>query len=88
MGRLLASRDPCTKVVGVDFNRGYVAYARKRASEDELTNLSFETGDLQDLTCDDRSFDIIWSQFVLYFLPHPEAALEEFRRLIKTVAQS
>jgi SAM-dependent methyltransferase len=83
MSRLLASRNPSARVIGVDINPGYVAYAQKRASEEGLTNLSFETGDLQDLAFDDRSFDVVWSQFVLYFLPDPEAALKEFRRLLK-----
>jgi SAM-dependent methyltransferase len=81
--RLLASHYPGTEVVGIDLNPGYLAYARARASADGLTNLSFEPGNLQHLPFADARFDIVWSHLVLYFLPSPEAALREFRRVLR-----
>ena len=80
MARLMASTHPEWDVVGVDFNPAYVAYARDRA---RLANLSFEQGDLRALNFPDSSFDVIWSRFVLYFLPSPEDAIREFRRVLR-----
>jgi SAM-dependent methyltransferase len=80
MARLMASTHPEWDVVGVDFNPAYVAYARDRG---RLANLSFEQGDLRALKFTDASFDVIWSRFVLYFLPNPEDAIREFRRVLR-----
>jgi ubiquinone/menaquinone biosynthesis C-methylase UbiE len=75
MARLIASTHPEWDVVGVDFNSAYIAYARDRG---RFANLSFERGDLRALNLADASFDVIWSRFVLYFLPSPEDAIENF----------
>jgi ubiquinone/menaquinone biosynthesis C-methylase UbiE len=80
MARLMASTHPAWDVVGVDFNPAYVAYARDRG---RFANLSFEQGDLRALNFADASFDVVWSRFVLYFLPCPEDAIREFRRVLR-----
>jgi ubiquinone/menaquinone biosynthesis C-methylase UbiE len=80
MARLMASTHPGWDVVGVDFNPAYVAYARDRG---RFANLSFEQGDLRALNFADASFDVVWSRFVLYFLPCPEDAIREFRRVLR-----
>jgi ubiquinone/menaquinone biosynthesis C-methylase UbiE len=82
MARLMASSHPDWDVVGVDFNSNYVAYARGRGRAASLANLSFEQGDLRALNFANASFDVIWSRFVLYFLPSPDDALREFRRVL------
>jgi SAM-dependent methyltransferase len=69
--------------VGVDFNPEYVAYARTRGRADNLENLHFEQGDVCALQFASASFDLVWSRFVLYFLPKPEEAIQEFRRVLK-----
>ena len=81
--RLLAARHPAAEVVGIDLNPGHVAYARNRASAEGLGNLTFETGNLEALPLADASFDVVWSHLVLLFLPHPEIALKEFRRVLR-----
>jgi SAM-dependent methyltransferase len=80
MARLMAATHPEWDVVGVDFNTVYVDYARARS---RLANLVFEQGDLGALNFADSSFDVIWSRFVLYFLPNPEDAIREFRRVLR-----
>jgi len=45
--------------------------------------LVFEQGNLQALCFAPATFDIIWSRFVLYFLPQPDAAIAEFKRVIR-----
>jgi ubiquinone/menaquinone biosynthesis C-methylase UbiE len=83
MARLLAARHPAAEVVGVDLNPDCVTYARDRAAREGLRNLTFETGDLQALSLADASLDVVWSQMVLYFLPRPDAAVGEFRRVLR-----
>jgi len=87
VSRLVAATFPECEVVGVDLNPEYVEYAAGRAKADGLTNLTYEQGDLQSLRFVDKSFDVIWSQFVLYFLPDPQAALVEFLRIVKPGGQ-
>ncbi len=87
MSRLLAKHYPGASVTGFDLNTDYVAYARARAAAEGLGNVVFEPGDLQAKPFDDASFDAVWSQFVLYFLPRPEDAVRELRRVTKPVGQ-
>jgi ubiquinone/menaquinone biosynthesis C-methylase UbiE len=82
MARLLASRHPDAAVVGLDLNPRYLAYARARAAAEGLTNLAFVQGDVQALPFQGSSFDLAWSQSVLYFLPRPTDAVREFRRVL------
>ena len=83
MARLLAAHHPAAEVVGIDLNPDYVIYARDRAAREGLRNLTFETGDLQALPLADASFDVVWSQNVLFFLPRPDAAVGELRRVLR-----
>lgn len=83
VARTIAARFPEAEIVGLDLNPDYVAYAQARADAEGLRNVRFEAGDLQALRFEPGSFDLVWSQFVLYFLPDPQAALEGFRRIVR-----
>jgi SAM-dependent methyltransferase len=83
MARLIASSHPEWDVVGLDVNPNYVSYARDRAKAASLENSAFEHGNLQALRFEKASFDVVWSRFVLYFLPQPEIAIAEFRRILR-----
>jgi ubiquinone/menaquinone biosynthesis C-methylase UbiE len=83
MSRLIASHHPHFEVVGIDLNPAYISYAQDLGRAAALDNLTFEQGDLRALPFTPASFDVIWSRFVLYFLPNPEAAIAEFRRVIR-----
>jgi SAM-dependent methyltransferase len=83
VARIIAECRPDLEVVGLDLKPDYVAYARATAAARGLANLSFEQGDVQALPFPDASFDRVWSQFALYFLPRPEAAVAEFRRVLR-----
>jgi SAM-dependent methyltransferase len=83
IARLIASRQRDWSVVGVDFNPNYVRYAEDRRRAESLANLTFEQGDVRRLHFAEASFDLVWSRFVLYFLPDPEAAITEFKRLVR-----
>jgi SAM-dependent methyltransferase len=84
VSRLVAQTFPEAEIVGVDLNPAYVSYAGEKASELGLTNVRYEQGDLQSLRFADGEFDVVWSQFVLYFLPDPFAALTEFKRITRS----
>jgi ubiquinone/menaquinone biosynthesis C-methylase UbiE len=83
VSRLIAKRHRDARVTGVDLSPAFVADAARRAAAESLSNLTFETGDIAALRFADASVDLIWTQFVLYFLPRPELALAEFRRLLR-----
>ena len=83
LARTIASSHPHWEVVGVDLNPSYIAYAQGRGREAQLDNLAFMQGNLQALSFAAATFDIIWSRFVLYFLPDPGAAIAEFKRVIR-----
>jgi SAM-dependent methyltransferase len=69
--------------VGVDLGSAYVAYADELSKASSLKNVRFEQGNLQALKYPNATFNIIWSRFVLYFLPNPEAAIGEFMRVLR-----
>lgn len=83
VARTVAATFPQSSIIGIDLNPTYVDYARRLGQAEGLDNLTFVAGDLQVLPFDDGSFDQVWSQFVLYFVPDPEAVLREFRRVTK-----
>jgi ubiquinone/menaquinone biosynthesis C-methylase UbiE len=83
LSRLLASHRPKLDIVGVDLNPAYVAYASDLGAAACLKNVRFEQGNLQALRFPDASFDVIWSRFVLYFLPNPAQAIAEFMRVLR-----
>jgi len=87
MTRLLAKHYPGASVTGFDLNTDYLAYARARAAAEGLGNVAFEPGDLQAMQFADASFDAVWSKFVLFFLPRPEDAVRELRRVTRPGGQ-
>src|SRR6478672_10566216 len=83
MSRLIARSFPEVEVVGVDVREQYLDYARARAREEGLHNLTFERGDVFALPFPDASFDLVWSKYLLQWLREPKTALAEFKRLVK-----
>ncbi len=83
MSRLLAARNPGATVLGLDAEPAYVAYANALVRKQGLSNVSFRKGDAQQLSFADATFDLVWSKYVLYFLPRPDDAIKELRRVTK-----
>lgn len=82
---LLAARLVGTsgEVVGVDQSPQALGLARRRASDEGLSQVVFVEGDITDFDCD-ATFDALIGRFVLMFLPDPAAVL---RKLSRHVAQ-
>jgi len=76
----MTQRWPDRRVVGVDLAPPFIAYARSRKSGEQPT---FEIGDACALPYDDGRFAAAATQLVLMFIPRPEVALREIRRVTR-----
>ena len=70
------------RVTGVDFAPAMLAAARQKAAAQGLA-VRFEEGDAENLPLAPRSFDLAISRHVLWTLPHPEAAIVEWIRVLR-----
>jgi ubiquinone/menaquinone biosynthesis C-methylase UbiE len=69
-------------VVGIDFSEEMLKLARRKIDERGL-EVSLKIGDAEDLPFEDNSFDAIVNRAVLWTLPDPKRALEEWKRVLK-----
>jgi ubiquinone/menaquinone biosynthesis C-methylase UbiE len=76
----LASRGH--QVTGVDFAPEMLTQARRKAAERHAA-IRFEEADAEQLPFPPGSFDLIVSRHVLWTLPHPEAAIDEWIRVLR-----
>jgi phosphatidylethanolamine/phosphatidyl-N-methylethanolamine N-methyltransferase len=73
-----------TRLYGVDISEPMLRKARERVTELKLTNVEgLSVMDAADLSFPDASFDVIVAQYVITTVPDPEAALDEFARVLK-----
>ena len=73
-----------TRLFGVDISEPMLRKARERVTELDLTNVEgLAVMDAADLSFPDASFDVIVAQYVITTVPDPEAALDEFARVLK-----
>src|SRR5579863_9778896 len=70
------------RVTGVDFAPSMVALARSKAAAQGLV-VRFEEADAEQLPFAPKSFDLVISRHVLWTLPHPEAAIDEWIRVLR-----
>jgi phosphatidylethanolamine/phosphatidyl-N-methylethanolamine N-methyltransferase len=83
-GMCLPLYAPTTRVVGVDLSEAMLAKARKKVAEQSLHHVeALEVMDAESLAFPDASFDVVVAQYVVNTVPHPEAALDEFARVLK-----
>lgn len=68
-------------IKGIDRSEDFVNFARERVQDERVR---FEVGDAETLANDSESFDAVVSGLVLNFIPHPEHALAEMRRVTRT----
>jgi phosphatidylethanolamine/phosphatidyl-N-methylethanolamine N-methyltransferase len=72
------------RIVGVDFSEPMLRKARERVAELSLDHVErLEVMDAEHLTFPDASFDVVVAQYVVSTVPNPEAALDEFARLLR-----
>jgi ubiquinone/menaquinone biosynthesis C-methylase UbiE len=70
------------QVTGVDFAPAMLAEARRKAAARSV-GIRFEEADAERLTFPAGRFDLVISRHVLWTLPHPEAAIDEWIRVLR-----
>lgn len=70
------------RVTGVDFAPEMLVEARRKAAEQGAA-VRFEEADAEQLPFAAWSFDLVVSRHVLWTLPHPEAAIDEWIRVLR-----
>ena len=71
------------QVLGVDLSEGMVDAARLRAARREVLNATFMRMDAEALALPDKSFDVALCALGLMYVPDPDQALREMRRVLK-----
>ena len=67
-------------LLGIDPSEAQIEFAKNRSIEQSVT---FQTGDAMSLPCEDNSMDTATMALVLFFVPEPEHALAEMKRVVK-----
>ena len=70
------------RVTGVDFAPAMIALAAKKAAAEGVA-VRFEQADAENLPLPAAGFDLAISRHVLWTLPHPEAAIDEWLRVLR-----
>lgn len=76
----LALNPGIRRLHGVDFSAAYIEHARHR---NDASRVQFQVGDACALPFGDREFDHTLSMLVLQFIPQPEKAISEMRRVTR-----
>jgi phosphatidylethanolamine/phosphatidyl-N-methylethanolamine N-methyltransferase len=72
------------RLVGVDISDAMLEKARERVRKLKLHHVeAIEVMDAERLAFADESFDVVVAQYVVTAVPNPEAALDEFARVVK-----
>jgi ubiquinone/menaquinone biosynthesis C-methylase UbiE len=70
-------------VIGVDFAPSMIAEARRKAAERGVSSVGFEEADAEQLPFMPATFDLVISRHLLWTLAHPEAAIDEWIRVLR-----
>jgi phosphatidylethanolamine/phosphatidyl-N-methylethanolamine N-methyltransferase len=72
------------RLVGVDISLPMLKKARERVAAQQLTHVeALSVMDAGGLALPDAGFDVVVAQYVITAVPHPEATLDEFARVLK-----
>ena len=79
----LARNSPEANITSIDISEASVAEAKKRVETEGFSNVSFQQGDIFDLSFESKSFDHIFVCFVLEHLSEPIRALSALKDLLR-----
>ena len=75
---------PNLRIFGTDISEGMLRKARARVADLRLKNVEgLAVMDAEKLEFPDNSFDVVMAQYVVTAVPNPEAALDEFARVLR-----
>ena len=72
---------PDGKIVGTDISEEMVTTAREISLA--VANVSYERGEAEKIAFDDESFDVVLCGLGMMYVPVPQEALSEFRRVLR-----
>ncbi|RZN36120.1 MAG: class I SAM-dependent methyltransferase [Methanosarcinales archaeon] len=70
-------------VTGIDISKHMLEKSRNNASKLGLT-LNLMHGDAENLPFEDETFDIVINRYLLWTMPNPGCAVDEWRRVVKS----
>ena len=71
------------KVIAVDSSAKMIEFARKQAARNQVKNVDYRLGDMEELPIDDASVDIVFFSQSLHHALHPDRAICEAARILK-----
>lgn len=71
------------KVIGIDMTESMIKKARENAQKNEIENVEFILGEIEDLPLADNSVDVIISNCVINLSPAKEKVFAEAKRVLK-----
>jgi len=75
---------PNLRIFGTDISEGMLRKAKARVAELRLKNVEgLAVMDAEKLEFPDNSFDVVMAQYVVTAVPNPEAAMDEFARVLR-----
>jgi phosphatidylethanolamine/phosphatidyl-N-methylethanolamine N-methyltransferase len=75
---------PNLRIFGTDISEGMLAKAKTRVKDLRLKNVEgLAVMDAEKLEFPDNSFDVVMAQYVVTAVPNPEAAMDEFARVLR-----
>jgi phosphatidylethanolamine/phosphatidyl-N-methylethanolamine N-methyltransferase len=75
---------PNLRIFGTDISEGMLRKARARVADLRLKNVEgLAVMDAEKLEFPDNSFDVVMAQYVVTAVPNPEAAMDEFARVLR-----
>jgi phosphatidylethanolamine/phosphatidyl-N-methylethanolamine N-methyltransferase len=75
---------PNLRIFGTDISEGMLRKAKARVADLRLKNVEgLAVMDAEKLEFPDNSFDVVMAQYVVTAVPNPEAAMDEFARVLR-----
>ena len=79
----LARNSPNAHITSIDISEVSIVEAKGRVESEGFSNVTFQRGDIFDLSFEPESFDHVFVCFVLEHLPNPVEALSVLKKFIK-----
>lgn len=74
---------PCSAFAGLDISEGMFEAAQEKAQRNNLSNIQFRKGDVQNIPFPNNSFDRVVAMHMLYHANDIDKALSEISRVLK-----
>jgi len=66
-----------------DISQKMIEIARQKAADAGVSNIIFETADIQDLPLEPESLDVVMGHSILHLLPNKEQVIQQVHRALK-----